>query len=99
MSSLTTLISSSVTIASTSATSTPTSQHGSHSDKIAMIGITLGVVFAFIALVLPCICFQGLAHWQQKREEKREAREREKANAAVGRIVDDQRRLNIWNEV
>jgi hypothetical protein len=93
MSSLNTLIS--------SATATPTStpNHGSHSDKIAIIGLTIGIVFAFVALILPCICFQGLAHWQQKREEKREARERDKVNAAVGRVDDDQRRLNIWDEV
>ncbi|OBS20160.1 hypothetical protein FPOA_11882 [Fusarium poae] len=92
MSSLTTLIS--------SATATPTStpNHGSHSDKIAIIGLTIGIVFAFVALILPCICFQGLAHWQQKREERKEARERDKMNAAVGRVDDDQRRLNIWDE-
>ncbi|QPC72109.1 hypothetical protein HYE68_002861 [Fusarium pseudograminearum] len=95
MSSLTTLIS-----ASASATSTSTPKHGSHSDKTAIIGMTLGMVFAFFILIFPCICFQGLAHLQQKREERKEAEERARADAAIGRMIDEeQRRLNIWEGV
>jgi Na+-transporting methylmalonyl-CoA/oxaloacetate decarboxylase gamma subunit len=94
----TTLVSTSV-VASASATSTSTSGHGTHSDKIAIIGMTIGIVFAFLVFILPCICFQGLAHWQQKREEKQAARERAKADAAVGRVIDEQRRLNILEQV
>lgn len=63
------------------------------------MGMTIGLVFAFLIFILPCFCFQGLAHWQQKREEKKAARERAKADAAVSRVIDEQRRLNIREEV
>ncbi|KAH7262983.1 hypothetical protein BKA59DRAFT_464865 [Fusarium tricinctum] len=55
------------------------------SDKPVIIGLTIGVVVLFLLFILPCCCFQFLAHWQQKRM-NREARERaRKAAIAPGR--------------
>ncbi|KAM0264005.1 hypothetical protein ACHAPA_008495 [Fusarium lateritium] len=78
-SSFTTLISQS--------TSTSTSWLTSHdeptihkSDKPVIIGLTIGLVVLFLLFLLPCCCFQCLAHWQQKRM-AREARERAKKAA------------------
>ncbi|KAF5707116.1 hypothetical protein FMUND_11300 [Fusarium mundagurra] len=50
--------------------------HGkpSHSDKIAIIGLTVGMALLFLLFIAPCCCLQYLAHRQQKKEQNAEAR-------------------------
>ncbi|RBQ80210.1 hypothetical protein FVER14953_20976 [Fusarium verticillioides] len=50
--------------------------HGkpSHSDKIAIIGLTVGMALLFLLFIAPCCCLQYLAHRQQKKEQNKEAR-------------------------
>ncbi|RBR25135.1 uncharacterized protein FIESC28_02043 [Fusarium coffeatum] len=95
MSSFTTITTSAVS-AATSASETTFIEDGSHSDKIAIIGMTIGMVLLFLIFILPCICFQGLAHLQQKREEKKVAMEQAARDAGLGRVVAEQRSLNIY---
>ncbi|KAJ4135136.1 hypothetical protein NW768_004754 [Fusarium equiseti] len=95
MSSFTTITTSAVS-AATSASETTFIEEGSRSDKIVIIGMTIGMVFLFLIFILPCLCFQGLAHLQQKREEKKAAREQAARDAALGRVVAEQRSLNIY---
>jgi hypothetical protein len=59
------------------------------SDKPVIIGLTIGLVVLFLLFILPCCCFQCLAHWQQKRMD-REARERARKAAVVpGRPAEE----------
>ncbi|KAI1020221.1 hypothetical protein LB503_006152 [Fusarium chuoi] len=46
--------------------------HGkpNHSDKIVIIGLTVGMVALFLLFIAPCCCMQYLAHRQQRREQK-----------------------------
>ncbi|RKL46761.1 hypothetical protein BFJ72_g2501 [Fusarium proliferatum] len=50
--------------------------HGkpNHSDKIVIIGLTVGMVALFLLFIAPCCCMQYLAHRQQRKEKKANAR-------------------------
>ncbi|KAF5668131.1 hypothetical protein FHETE_5397 [Fusarium heterosporum] len=72
-SSFTTLVSQTTTIIQATSTPTPNKPVNSDSDKIAIIGLTIGLVVLFILFIVPCCCFQWLAHWQEKRMKAKEA--------------------------
>ncbi|KAF4998258.1 hypothetical protein FGRMN_3307 [Fusarium graminum] len=81
-SSFTTLVSQ--TTAIIQATSTPAQNKpvNSDSDKIAIVGLTIGLVVLFILFIVPCCCFQWLAHWQEKRMKAKEATKKPASRAA-----------------
>ncbi|KAI7770482.1 hypothetical protein LZL87_002853 [Fusarium oxysporum] len=76
-----------ITITSPTAILDASTQHyhgiPSHSDKIAIIGLTVGMAVLFLLFIVPCCCLQYLAHRQQKKEQKREAQERAKRAARL----------------
>ncbi|KAF4949562.1 hypothetical protein FGADI_8860 [Fusarium gaditjirri] len=76
-----------VTIASPTATLDAPTQHSqgkpSHSDKIAIIGLTVGMAVLFMLFIAPCCCLQYLAHRQQKKQQGREAQERARRAARL----------------
>ncbi|KAF5628753.1 hypothetical protein F25303_10386 [Fusarium sp. NRRL 25303] len=71
-----------MTVTSPTATATATLDaltqhyHGkpNHSDKIVIIGLTVGMVALFLLFIAPCCCMQYLAHRQQRKEQKALAR-------------------------
>ncbi|KAJ4096103.1 hypothetical protein NW769_011711 [Fusarium oxysporum] len=69
-----------ITIASPTATLDALTQHyhgnPSRSDKIAIIGLTVGMAVLFLLFIVPCCCLQYLAHRQQKKEQRKEVQER-----------------------
>ncbi|SCV53856.1 uncharacterized protein FFB14_13350 [Fusarium fujikuroi] len=72
-----------MTVTSPTATATATATldaltqhyHGkpNHSDKIVIIGLTVGMVALFLLFIAPCCCMQYLAHRQQRKEKKANA--------------------------
>jgi hypothetical protein len=55
----------------------------SHSDKMAIIGLTIGMAVLFLLFIGPCCCLQWLAHRQQKKEQRREVQERARRAARL----------------
>ncbi|KAF5644549.1 hypothetical protein F52700_2551 [Fusarium sp. NRRL 52700] len=66
-----------MTVTSPTATLDVPAQHydskPSHSDKIVIIGLTVGMVALFLLFIAPCCCMQYLAHRQQRKEKKANA--------------------------
>ncbi|RKK14892.1 hypothetical protein BFJ63_vAg16908 [Fusarium oxysporum f. sp. narcissi] len=69
-----------IKMASPTATLDASTQHyhgnPSRSDKIAIIGLTVGMAVLFLLFIVPCCCLQYLAHRQQKKEQRKEVQER-----------------------
>ncbi|KAK2672493.1 hypothetical protein RAB80_012572 [Fusarium oxysporum f. sp. vasinfectum] len=69
-----------IKMASPTATLDASTQHyhgnPSRSDKIAIIGLTVGMAVLFLLFIAPCCCLQYLAHRQQKKEQRKEIQER-----------------------
>ncbi|RKK77933.1 hypothetical protein BFJ69_g5930 [Fusarium oxysporum] len=69
-----------IKMASPTATLDASTQHyhgnPSRSDKMAIIGLTVGMAVLFLLFIVPCCCLQYLAHRQQKKEQRKEVQER-----------------------